>query len=67
MKDKFLLRNEAARYINEKGLPITRGTLAKLASVGGGPNYRIFGNKAVYTHEEVDAWIAKRLDMESAA
>jgi hypothetical protein len=57
----YLLRKGAADYIRGKGLPCTPGTLQKYATVGGGPEYRIFGNKAVYTPPKLDEWITEKL------
>lgn len=54
-------RREAAAYINSKGLTYSPNTLQKLASVGGGPKYRRFGNRAVYTTDDLDAWIEEKL------
>ena len=61
MTQKFLTRKEAADYLNDIGLPITFGTLQKFATVGGGPKYHIFGNRAVYAISDIDAWIERRL------
>ena len=62
MLPKYLTRAEQARYLTEeRGLPITKGTLTKLASTGGGPRYRIFGNRAVSTVEWLDEWADAKL------
>lgn len=61
MSEKFLTREETARYINEKGLPIAQRYLMKLASIGGGPEYRKFGRYCVYERDAVDKWVASRL------
>ena len=57
---KFLTRPEAAEYLQGVGYPITKGTLQKLACVGGGPPYRLFGNKALYTPQELSGWAESR-------
>ncbi|MEC9368468.1 MAG: hypothetical protein VX871_07225 [Pseudomonadota bacterium] len=36
-------------------------TLQKMATLGGGPVYRIFGNRAVYTVNDLDAWAEAKL------
>lgn len=59
--EKFFTRPEAAAHVRERGLPCTEGTLAKLASVGGGPAYRTFGRRAFYTAADLDAWVANKL------
>ena len=62
MPSKFLNRKEAARYAaEERGAPVTAKTLAKMACLGGGPLYQIFGNTALYTKENLDAWIDGKL------
>lgn len=60
-KPIFYDRKKSAEYVRERGLPLTPGTLQKLASVGGGPRYSMFGNKAVYSADDLDAWIDERL------
>ena len=62
MHDRFRDRREAADYLtNELGLRISRNTLQKMATLGGGPPYRIFGIRAVYSIEDLDAWAAAKL------
>ena len=62
MLPTFLERRQAAKHLTEKrGLRYSRSTLEKLASVGGGPPYRIFGNRAVYTEDDLDAWADSKL------
>jgi len=57
----YLLRRAAAEYLANRGLPTTWRTLQKMATTGGGPEYQIFGNKAVYTPEALDAWVASKI------
>lgn len=62
MPEKFLTRAEQSRHLTEeRGLPVSKKTLQKLATTGGGPPYRIFGNKAVTTQAELDAWADAKL------
>lgn len=56
-----LTRNEAACFLTRQGYPTAKGTLQKLACVGGGPIYRKFGNRALYTREDLLAWAESRL------
>lgn len=58
---RFLDRAEAALYLNERGLKVSKTTLQKWASVGGGPAYRRFGHRAVYTAADLESWINERL------
>lgn len=44
----YLDRREAADYLTRRGFKITRNTLQKMATTGGGPEYRIFGIRALY-------------------
>jgi hypothetical protein len=57
----YLTRRQAAEYLTKKGLPISWRTLQKLATTGGGPRYRLFGNKAVYLPAELDAWAEAKI------
>ena len=58
---EFLTRTETAEFLTEQGFPTPKGTLQKLASVGGGPPYSIYGNKALYRPPEALAWARSRL------
>ncbi len=61
MFKRYLTRQEAAFYLGECGLPVTKNTLQKFATTGGGPEYSIFGNRALYTAEGLDSWAEARL------
>ena len=62
MKIRYLDRREAAQYLTEQlGLKTSWRTLQKLATVGGGPTYRIFGIRAVYTAPDLDGWADAKL------
>ena len=62
MQTRYLDRREAAVYLTKKrGLTISWRTLQKMATVGGGPVYRIFGNRAVYTEDDLDGWADSKL------
>ena len=61
MHERYLNRQEAADYLSARGLRVTRNTLQKHASAGGGPEYCIFGNRALYTREKLDAWAQAKL------
>lgn len=58
---RYLTRDEAAAYLTAKGLKITKTTLQKLATTGGGPEYAIFGNRALSTQEQLDRWAESKL------
>lgn len=62
MHFQYLDRRQQADYLTkERGLPITWRQLQKLAHTGGGPLYRLFGNRAVSTKEWLDEWADQRL------
>lgn len=62
MTEKFLTRVEASEYLTEvRGLPTAKGTLQKLATVGGGPPYQRFGNRVVYLPNNLDQWANQKL------
>jgi hypothetical protein len=55
-------RADAARYVRENhGIPCAAATLAKLASVGGGPAFRRAGRFPIYARDDLDAWARSRL------
>lgn len=58
---KYLTRPEAAEYLRELGYPTTKGFLQKLACTGGGPMYRLYGNKALYTPDDLIDWAESRI------
>ena len=57
----FLRRREAAHYIRSKIAIVTPATLAKLATVGGGPSITYAGKVPLYSTEALDAWITSKL------
>ncbi len=57
----FYDRREAARRLTERGLRVSAATLQKWATTGGGPEYQIFGNKAVYTEQALTVWASAKL------
>jgi hypothetical protein len=58
----YLRRRAAAEYLREqRGIPCSEKTLAKLACVGGGPVYRLFGRIPLYTSFDLDAYADSKL------
>ena len=53
---KYLRRHAAADYLKSKYGFGARATLAKLATVGGGPKFRKLGRIPLYTEEWLDDW-----------
>jgi hypothetical protein len=58
---EYLTRPEAADYLNKRGLKITKNTLQKMATTGGGPPYQLWGNITVYTPLGLDSWADAKL------
>lgn len=61
MNQEYLERAEAAQYLTDRGLRTSKNTLQKYATIGGGPLYRRFGNRAVYTTSDLDTWAEQKL------
>lgn len=57
----FMSRREAAEYLTARGLTVSHTTLQKWATTGGGPTYRRFGRRAVYSPSDLDAWAESKL------
>lgn len=58
---EFLRRREAAKYLSSKYGCCTERTLAKLASVGGGPLFRKVGRLVFYARPDLDNWMLERM------
>jgi hypothetical protein len=56
-----LRRKQAAAYLQARCGAYTPATLAKLACVGGGPPFCKVGPFALYTQQDLDAWLAERM------
>jgi len=56
-----LNRTDAARFLNDNGLPIAPNTLAKKAVDGSGPPYQVWNGHATYETEDLLEWAASRL------
>ena len=59
--ERPLTRREAAQWLTERGFRTAEASLAKAATVGGGPTYRKFGRKPLYYVEDLMAYVAERL------
>lgn len=57
----FINRDEGEALSVELGTPVKSGYLQKLASVGGGPPYRIFGRTALMVPAEFIEWLLSRV------
>lgn len=55
-------RKEASTYLRKThGVTVAASTLAKLASVGGGPAFSKFCGRAFYDLEALDSWVLTSL------
>lgn len=62
MDRKVFRREEASAYLlGTWGVSYRPATLAKLATVGGGPRFAHIGRWPVYKANDLDEWISKRL------
>lgn len=60
--ERLMRRVEAAAFIRETfGVSCCTGTLAKLAVIGGGPEYQKFGRFPLYSRGACRAWVQGRL------
>ena len=58
---QYLSRKEASEYLKSRGLPVAVATLAKYATVGGGPEFHSFGRFPRYSVDALDDWVAAKL------
>ena len=57
-----LRRRAASEYLQSSwGISCRPATLAKLATIGGGPRFAHFGRWPVYDVKELDQWVLSRL------
>jgi hypothetical protein len=59
--DARLTRDGLAEALTEAGFPTSAKTLATKASRGGGPPFRKFGPRAIYTWGDAVQWAEARL------
>lgn len=61
-KIRLLTRRETSDYLlAEWGISRTRKTLAKLATIGGGPAYRKDARRCLYDPRDLDEWAQSTL------
>jgi len=53
-------RKEAAQFLTDRGYKTAHATLAKLACIGGGPPFVLFGRRPLYTEADLLAWAQGR-------
>lgn len=59
--DPLLSRRAAAQFIRARGIPSEPSTLAKYATIGGGPSMRKFGRRVLYEPTALSEWIEEKL------
>jgi hypothetical protein len=55
-----LSRREASAYLTSLGYRVAPASLAKYASIGGGPIYQTFGRIPLYRPRDLRAWAEAR-------
>jgi len=58
--DRPLRRNQAAEFLTANGYPTAAATLAKLASIGGGPQFVSYGRWPMYAPAALLEWARAR-------
>jgi len=58
--DAMLTRDKSAEALSKLGYPVTKATLATLASRGGGPLYHRFGKRVLYRWDNLVNWAEAR-------
>jgi hypothetical protein len=58
--DRRLSRREAAEFLSERGYRVAPTTLAKYATVGGGPIFEKFGRRPLYLPSDLLDWVSLR-------
>lgn len=56
LDDTPVCRKEAANFLTSRGYGVSAATLAKLATVGGGPVFTKFGRRPLYTRSALLNW-----------
>jgi hypothetical protein len=60
MSNTKLRRRAAAAFLRNNGYPVAESTLAKLACVGGGPEFTSFGRIPLYEPQKLLDWVRSR-------
>ena len=61
MGKMFLRRRDAGRYLREKFGFCSEKSLAKMATMGGGPAFRKAGPAVLYELDELDRWALAKI------
>ena len=63
MNELLLRRNDAAKYLSEKGLRISAITLARMAVEGSGPPYALIRPASYYTPKSLDDGLQQQVQL----
>ena len=63
MNELLLRRNDAAKYLSEKGLRISAITLARMAVEGSGLPYALIRHTSYYTPKSLDDWLQQQVQL----
>jgi hypothetical protein len=58
--ERLLGRKDAAQFLTERGYKTAPATLAKLACLGGGPQFQSWGRRPLYREGDLLAWAQAR-------
>jgi hypothetical protein len=58
---QYKSRKQASEYLTGRGVSVATASLAKYAVVGGGPPFRKFGRRVLYSVDALDAWLDSKL------
>ena len=58
--ERRLDRKEAAKFLTDQGYKTAPATLAKLACIGGGPIFKSFGRRPLYSETDLLNWAQAR-------
>ena len=65
--DALLTRDKVAEALTDAGFPVKAKTLATKATRGGGPPYRLFGQRPLYRWGDALDWAQSRLSARRSA
>jgi len=59
---KYLTKPQASMYLTDTlGMPVAEKTLSKLITNGGGPKYRKWGKRVLYSIADLNTWANSKL------
>ncbi len=62
MTTRYFRRHEVGIYLTDKyNIPASKSWLAKLAVIGGGPEYHKAGRWPIYSQDALDVWAQARI------